>query len=73
MYKGASWGLQYRTDKGISQKTVRIKRAKTGKPKSKVHVKLEASAIGAQRASWLRYIANCKENGIAASLICSRQ
>lgn len=64
MYKGASRGQQSRTDKGITQtKSGRLKRPKTGKPKSKLHARLESGAADAQRVTWLRYIARCEESG----------
>jgi len=65
MYKGASGKLQTRRDRGLTQ-SGKSKVAKKGKPKSKVHVRLEAAAIDSQLATWQRYVENCRKNGTTA-------
>ena len=64
MYKGLSKGLQTRRDKGI--RTTRkgwSKGPKNGRPKTKAHIRLEATAEDTQLTTWRRYVENCRTSG----------
>lgn len=63
MYKRLSRGVQSRLDRGAKSKNGRPKVVKKGRPKSKVHLKLEATAENTQLAGWMRYIESCRRNG----------
>ena len=66
MYKRASRGLQVRAEKNIQNNG--RKKSSRGRPKTKAHVRLEATATDVQLASWRRYIEDCRANGTTPSI-----